>query len=348
MQHARPLLALALGIAISGCGPSDEKSNNDVVVVNAAPNNANNTTPNSNDGANSKPIEEQMLSDRDQAIFDGFNVPADAKSAADGALSLTVEAVVLASIAANGGNALETTGTLTQSGESFTYAAGPADRLVVEWSEGPATEIYVSQLDGDFEAETIEDFFIADHVVQARVVRDGIVDITVGSGKSGDDSEGGITGTIIEEGKSYELELSEVTSRTIDVDVSSNSYESNSTLTGVITGPDVSLVVEEEYYYKSIYVDNFVQNSTRTTNSRWTHNGNEYAVDGVFIRSAFFDGWPDEFDFWRAEGVITENGVPVGQVQFEENEVVLYVILVLDSGEKITLQEHLKYQDPDG
>ena len=337
--------------ALSACGPSDDNGN--PVVINADPNNTNpNGSPNGNpnlapNGApsNGSPGNNRTpMNDREQAIVDGFNAPSDVRDVADSALNLTVEAVVAASIA-TGGDEIVATGTLTQSGEQFSYAASPADRLVIAWADGPPTDLYVSQFDGDFTVESIDAFFVADHAVEVRLVRDGYADLEVGSFKNGVTREGAIRGSVVDEGVNYEINLTRIGTEGSDADFGSASRVSQWEMAGTISSPNFQLVAEETYNYKHIFVDNSIENSTRTANSTWTYDGKQYAVNDLFMRSAFRNSYPSEADFWQASGTITEDDIVVGQVTFEEDQFHIKFLLLLESGEKIILEEHLKFQE---
>lgn len=334
----RPIVLLWLALA-SACGPASEK-NNTIIVVNSGPNNVNSVNGTPNATANN-----QSLSERDQVIVDGFNAPSDAHDAGEGALSLTVEAVVAASVAANGGQQLVTSGTLTQSGQQFSYAAGPNDRLIVKWTEGPQTELFVSQLDGNFEADSVDAFFGADHIVEVRVVREGFADFTVGSSKSGGTRQGTMQGMVADDdGTQYQVNLQETGTTNSSIEITSADYESQSTMSGTITGPNFELVAEETYWFHSVALDNLIVNRSRTANSRWTFNGKEYAVNNVFIRTATKNSYPDEPDYWEASGAITEDGNVVGDVVFDEDQLKVDVLLRLASGETIRLDRYLKAQ----
>lgn len=333
-RHRFEFATTCIFLIATACGPGEKDER--VIVINATPNNM---TP------NGMPNNGTPMSEQDRAIIDGFTAPADAHGAAEGALSLTLEAVVQASIQGSAGQTLVTTGTLTQSGQQFTYSPSPADRLVVAWAEGPATEIYVQQLDGNFEASSTDAFFSDNHVVTARIVRDGLADFEVASAKNGGGREGAIRGTIVEGGVSYEVDLQEAGTTQSDVDVTGSTHESESAMTGTITAPGLSLNAQETFRYKLTIVDNAVENRTRTANSSWTYGGKQYALNDAVIRIATFNGYPDEFDYWIVQGTITEDGVVVGELSYEYDDVRIDIILRTASGEKVLIERFLRYQE---
>lgn len=332
----RPVIAVAVALGFSACGKADEKP-----IVIATNNGGNGKGGNTNGGGNTNvggDNGEEPTIAPDQAPFYGFTIPANAQQIATGAAHLTLEAVISASVAANGGTALQTSGTLTQSAAGFSYTATPTDRLVIAWSEGAPTDIYVQQIDGDFDSPSVDDFFERNHVVQARVVRSGFNDITVASSKSGTSRNGSVQGTITQAGVEYTLNLHEAETVESEVDVGTT-YKSNSSLTGTITSAALQMTINETSYYRSVYFESFAENMSSTIDNTWTHDGNEYAAADVFMRSAFTDALPAEPEFWRAEGILLENGSVIGEVTSEETEFFIRMVLVLTNGEKLTLRE---------
>jgi hypothetical protein len=282
-------------------------------------------------------------SEREAAIRMGFDAPSEAHDAGDAGVMLTLEAVATASVAA-GGLELITTGTLTQTGGSFQYAATPTDRLVIAWSDATTTELFISQLSGDLEAETSEDFLSGDHAVTTRVVRADVADFTVVTQKSGGTRDGSIVGMVAVEGVAYQVDLQETGTTTSEVDAGAVDYESESSMTGTITAPGFSLIAQESYWFHSVVFERAIVNRSRTADSVWTFNGDEYRLDGLYIRTATTDSWPDDDDYWRAEGAVTENGVVVGQVTLEEDALSIDVVLSLQGGGAIELDHFLKEQ----
>ena len=85
-------LVIPLTMLIVACGSDETKQNNTISINNV--NNVNNGN-NANNGTNQNPADA-----REQSIVDAFNAPQNTNDAAEGALSLTVESVVTASIVA--------------------------------------------------------------------------------------------------------------------------------------------------------------------------------------------------------------------------------------------------------
>src|SRR5690554_7054085 len=107
-----------------------------------------------------------------------YGLTADRAEVAEDATSLMLEAVLLASDLATGGQELVVTGTLTQSGAAFTYSPSPADRLLVRFSNGNQVEVKVNALDGDENATSPAQFLRKPHTLNFAVARtiDGVTD----------------------------------------------------------------------------------------------------------------------------------------------------------------------------
>lgn len=335
-------VALVTLLAV-GCGSAEEKP---IILNSDTPNNGmpNNGTPN-NGGPNGKPNNgtpnnggNDPVAARDEAIADGLNAPRDVRNVVGGGLDLTVEAVAAATISVNN-DTLVTYGTLTETDAGFTYSTTPTDRIVIVWSEGPPTSLYVQQLQGDFEATSTDAFFSRNHTVVVRIARDQNLDIKVESTKSGSQRVVRVVGSYLRHGDTFELNMEEIDDTVAGIDTTSSEYESESVLSGTITGPGFSLAVNEAHRYRLIYFENLVESRWRTVNSHWTYQGSEYAIVDGYIRGTYRDTYPTEFEYWRAEGVVTENGATIGEIGFEQDEFFLRVVLGLTNGTKITLQE---------
>ena len=73
-------------------------------------------------------------------------------------------------------------------------------------------------------------------------------------------------------------------------------------------------------------------------------DGVEYRLDGLYVRTATTDGWPDDDDYWRAEGAVTEAGALVGQVALQEDTLKVDVVVQLSDGGTIRLDRFMKKQ----
>ncbi|MBN2007963.1 hypothetical protein JW960_01310 [candidate division KSB1 bacterium] len=258
-------------------------------------------------------------------------------SATDGA-SLCAEAVWEASLQ-NGGQ-LVTTGTLTQSGQNFIYNSTPNNKLLVKFSNGTQIEFMISAFNGDF-SSTASNFLENDHQFFFSAKAEGSMNLQVQSLQNGGTKQAVVSGTIIYENTSYTVNMTEQGSYTSSVDVGSAEYEVQEQTTGTITASGFNLTINEQYRYKSIYVDNFVENIDRVVNNSWTQDGVNYALNNVRVRKAFFNTKPSELDsYWIVQGTLIENGSVIGQMGAETTALKLQIFMQLPD-EKVILEEYL-------
>lgn len=224
--------------------------------------------------------------------------------------TIGLEAVVLASDLATGGASLVTTGTLTQSaGGTWTYAATPADRLVVAFSSGTSMDFFITELNGDFTAPSTESFLRRDHIFRFRVVIAGQVDLSVDLATVSGNIQNTVAGSFTANGIVYTVDLATVGTYSFDVDSVTHEYADQTT--GTVTATGLSLSVNESITYKLV---GGAEQSSRSIENSWTVGADSYALTGGFIRRAFYETKPSELSYWRAEGTLTKNGVAIGGI----------------------------------
>ncbi len=246
---------------------------------------------------------------------DGYNAPQYMKSTGEEALALGAEAVWQASLI-NGGQTLITTGTLTQTAvnsDNFTYSASPNDKLVVKFANGTTVSFLVTKMDGDFSSNS-ENFIQQPHEFQITMqISDG-TDIEIYSYQNNGQKLGSLKGAVVYENKTWQVDIDLQGSYSFDVG-SGSSYENEEQISGTLSSTDFSMTMNEYYHYQSIYVDNFVENVERRSNSTWVQNNTTYALKDVVIRKAFFNSKPSELDsYWIVQGSLLENNVQIGQI----------------------------------
>ncbi len=246
---------------------------------------------------------------------DGYNTPQYMKSTGEEALALGAEAVWQASLI-NGGQTLITTGTLTQTAvnsDNFTYSASPNDKLVVKFSNGTTVDFLISKMDGDFNSNS-ENFLQQPHEFQITMqISDG-TDIEIYSYQNNGQKLGTLKGSVVYKNKTWQVDIDLQGTYSFDVG-SGSSYENEEQISGTLSSTDFSMTMNEYYHYQSIYVDNFVENVERRSNSTWVQNNTTYALKDVVIRKAFFNSKPSELDsYWIVQGSLLENNVQIGQI----------------------------------
>lgn len=226
----------------------------------------------------------------------------------------------------NEGN-LTTTGTLRQEDEGYSYAEEPADRLKVVLADG-TSEFTITKMDGNLSLDANR-YLLKAHDFRYRWKAKG-VDLKVKSVRTGAGAvEATIAGTFEYEKQRLKIDAKEkgtyAYSDNAEVwikgdgwGVSPKGYvlKVERDVTGSISGEEFSLELEESMIYKSIYFQNFVENHTRTSKSRWTSGRHKFALEEFRIRTAFLDTDPSEFDFWKVEGRLLRDGKAVGAMSW--------------------------------
>src|SRR5690606_19863475 len=126
------------------------------------------------------------------------------------ASNLALSSVYEASRLASGGTSLVVTGTLTQSGDTFTYSATPADRLLVNFTNGNRLEMQFTRLEGNFEAESGAAFLRSNHDLDFVLNRtiSGVTDgVRFTSGKDGTRFANRLQGEVVFQGERYSIDL---------------------------------------------------------------------------------------------------------------------------------------------
>lgn len=252
-----------------------------------------------------------------------------------------VELCIFATVSA-GGDQLVTTGTITQSGESFTYQAAPADRLRLELTGEAPLEFFVTQLNGDL--SNLDRFFGNDHVLEFRLAS-GEFDLTLNSQRSGGVLGKLVRGFMLLNGTRFDVEVG--SEEQADASVEPNSARNRSILqiAGTITADQYQLNLNERYDYTFIYVDNAVVTVTQSFDNRWTDRGQAYSLTDAVIQYSMLNGWPNEFDFWIAQGALTRDGAVIGQVGMERKPLWIEIFLQFQNGGRLELQNHALHPD---
>jgi PKD repeat protein len=302
------------------------------------------TDPGPGDPANPDP-ENPDPEDRELALIAaGVSVPSEKAAIEQRTGSLALEAVVTAT-QATGGTELTLTGTLTQAEDgTVSYSAEPSDRLRVVLNNGATLEYFISNLNGDFDAPSVEEFLRRPHVLGYRVVTSNGTDITISLVRQGNTSAGAyqnsMQGALVSNGITYTVEL--VTQGDFTSSVGSAlDYRAESTVQGTITSPGFSATVNERTTFRYFQFENAVEINTRTIDNRWTVGSDSYVLADGFIRQDFFNGRPSEFNEWRAQGTLTRNGVQVGGIGAEFGELSIDIFLQVDNQREI-LYRHLR------
>ncbi len=248
------------------------------------------------------------------------------------ASALVVEAASLATQGA-GGAGVTVTGTLQETGpgtRQFSYAAAPADKLVVRYGNGTTLEVTVATF--TTASTTFAGFFDENHDLRFRyVVTPGGTDIQVVQQRTGNGTNGSVVGTLPLDGVSYAVNVSRTGTITATVDSGFAESIANDTLGGTITAPGFSVQqVETRYSRYVVYMGTQTQNIIRNASSTFSVNGVSYDFLNAEVRKAFVNVAPGDLEYWRAEGTLRRNGGAIGGLQLAQDAASIRVVLTVN------------------
>lgn len=245
------------------------------------------------------------------------------------ALARTAATAVSAASLAQGGTSVVTTGTLTQQGATWSYAAEPTDRLVVDNDGLPDAELWVHTVQGDF--TSVDDFLDHSHDLDFDVVIPDVVDARLHSVRNGGQIASTTVGSFVHDSVRYDLDVMIQGSDTFESDSSGVSSKIETRTTGTITRSGYALVIDESWAFELVSIDgDSVQTGVRNVASTLDLDGSRYAWIGVVTQTVFDNGKPTDLDgFWRANGEVRRDGEAWGQYRLVPTGV--YISVVLDT-----------------
>jgi len=278
--------------------------------------------------------------DADRSLHASHMLGSTLQAEAADSATLTTEAVWLASQSVGTG-AVVTTGTLTQSGQSVSYAAQPNDRLVVELGDGNMVDIWVLAMDGDFSGSA-SNFRESNHDLQYRVAVADRIDMTFTSQRNGGNSASAAEGNVVLEGVTYDCNVQGTGTYYFEADTTGVHFLDDAQVQGRITGAGFDLDVDETWHFELVSTnDGSAQDARRTIDNSLDLGGTVFDFVDIEMQKAFKDGSPTEIDtYWNAQGTVLRNGSAYGQMRLDVD--VARVRFVLDTpGGTVELESHL-------
>lgn len=227
---------------------------------------------------------------------------------------LLVELVELARSLSRNNSTLN--GTLTQSGNTFSYSATPNNRLRVVWSDGVIYEFVIAQFQGSLSSGA-RAFYKANHLLQYTATLDpdgelGPVNLSLRSQRQGANLSVGLGGSATFEGQAHTLNLNYAQVVLSDFGPGSIEFRHQDTLQGSLSGPSLQVQVNETYDFRLVGSGSLVMQTIRTLNNTWSEGGQQFRLSNGLIKRVFRDGNPTEPDFWTASGDLLRGGVRAG------------------------------------
>ncbi|GIW26130.1 hypothetical protein [Meiothermus sp.] len=208
------------------------------------------------------------------------------------------------------------TGTLTQTGNTFTYSATPTNRLRVVWSDGVFYEFVITQFQGSLSSGA-QAFYKGNHLLQYTASLDpdgemGPVNLSLRSERQGANLSVSLVGSATFEGQAHTLNLNYAQVVLSDFGPGSIDFRHQDTLQGSLSGPSLQVQVNETYDFRLVGSGSLVMQTIRTLNNTWSEGGQSFRLQNGLIKRVFRDGNPIEPDFWTASGDLLRGGVRVG------------------------------------
>jgi hypothetical protein len=271
-------------------------------------------------------------------------------SAADAAKSIVTQSsnvgLFAVSAASTSAGRLVTTGTFTQSGESWRYASEPTDRLILEFSNGQSIEYQFETIEG-VDTSSAENFIASNHRLTYQVASAEYGTLRIDSARSGQNRQVEIDGTLRFDELRYTIDLALVSWDYFENDSSGMEYQDEYVVSGTVSGEDYQLTVDETWSFLLVSsVDSSsestktssVSNATKIMNSRLQAGGVDYQWNNCRIQKAFRDGKPGEMDYWQGQGGLLRNGEQYGDCGWWETPYSVGFALYTAEGE-IVLEE---------
>lgn len=270
-------------------------------------------------------------------IAAGVSIPTKKEALEEESLEIGLTAI-LAATQATGGSTPTLTGTLTQTGNGFSYNPSLTDRLRIEFSNGNFLEYqFLAIPQGNFEASSFRQFLRDNHNVQYRLISSEGTDANFASITQNSDYGSSVKGTLLAEGISYTVDLTTQGTYTSSAG-SAVDAKSNETTQGTITSANFSAAINESARFRYFQFENAIEIRERTLNNSWTVDGDQYVLTSGYIYREWFNA--KRIDT-KAEGILTRNGVRIGGIGAEATEFHIDIFLLAD-GEKTVIYSDLK------
>lgn len=263
-----------------------------------------------------------------EGLFAGDFIPKNATLSGEQSGEIAANAAFLASQLGAGGARLITTGTLTQQGLNWSYAASPNDRLVVRFATGTNVSLYITRMQGDFSLDA-PSFLRKNHNFDYRVVVPSVSDLTVTSeiGSGNPTLRATALGTLVWSNVTYSINLALVGEYRFEIDKSGSSFLNDYTMTGTVSAPGYSLTISERRRFELVSAET----GTATSEETWNNNtlilgADAYKWVNARKQKSFKNGKPSSLDtYWQASGGVLKNGAPFGLYKFDTGTVLGYV-----------------------
>lgn len=233
--------------------------------------------------------------------------------------SIGVDAVYFATMQ-SGNTRIVTSGTITEAGQQqYSYAAKPDDRLRIKFASGQIIEYRFGDFQGDYSQPDGSRFLRNNHFLRFRFKSSWGTNVVVRMRREGRQYVNTVKGQVTDGPTRYDV--STTTQGTIFTDVggSGAEYDSREEVSGTAVAADLKVAIHEQFRYHMVVFDHAVEDVTHNIANVWQSGSERYELPDGHIFRTFKDGTANELDSWRATGVLSRNGQPVGQLIQRQN-----------------------------
>ncbi len=265
-------------------------------------------------------------------LLAGDAVPRDVGTVGLQSSDTGAKAAFLARQLGTGGAQLVTTGTLTEQGQNWNYAASPNDRLVVKFQSGTNVTFYITRMEGNFSGDAAN-FLQQPHNFDFRVVIPGVTDLTFTSEipPATCNFRATARGALVWGNATYTVNLTLSGQYCFESGFGYYSLLNDYTSTGTVTVPGYALTVDQRRRFELIATGGDTASSEQDwNNNTLTIGADTYKWVNARKQKSFKNGKPSSLDtYWQASGGVLKNGEPYGTYQMKPDSVLGYVKFLL-------------------
>ncbi len=272
----------------------------------------------------------------------GFLLPSGALATGRDLTEAGAYAVLIATQSV-GAAQIITTGTVSFEGQTPMYSPTPTDALVLVL-DNLQYRYQVQSFRIDAQADSLEALFQLPHDIDFQVgLVSQVLNLSLRSQATPQSWQFYMLGTVGSEALgSLTIELQQRSASAAEIGSNSGvEYDSGSVLTGSVRSQNgrFEAAVNERTLYVAVALDRVAEERHHYVNHEFVLDGRTYGFQDVYFRSAFLDGCPNDADFWKAEGVVQENGQVVGSMTMRQVSGGFVFVLVMES-EQVVLEQY--------
>ena len=233
--------------------------------------------------------------------------------------SIGVDAVYFATMQ-SGNTRLVTNGTITETGQQqYSYAPKPDDRLRLKFASGQIVEYRFGDFQGDYSQPDGARFLRNNHFLRFRFKSSWGTNVVVRMRREGRQYQNSVKGQVADGPTRYEVSTTTQGTIVTDIGGSGAEYDSREEVSGTASAKDFEVAIHEQFRYHMVVFDHAVEDVTHNISNAWQIGSERYALPDGHIFRTFKNGTANELDSWKANGVLSRDGQPIGQLMQRQN-----------------------------